>query len=108
MLHALSGSTNRYKGVAIACLQDEFILLTTAYRFLRLPEGLHNHEPFAQLVRRARSRVQAEFDDLDAVWASDSLRDDFLKMPLSALLVGISLALTTGCIRVSIVQSAAL
>ena len=61
--------------------------MATACRFLRLPEGLHSHEPFAQLVRRARSRLQAEFDDLDAVWASDSLRNDFLKMPLAALLV---------------------
>ena len=68
-------------------MQDGALPVATACRFLRLPEGLHSHEPFAQLVRRARSRLQAEFDDLDAVWASDTLRDDFLKMPLAALLV---------------------
>ena len=68
-------------------LQNGVLPLTSAYRFLKIPEGLHSHEPFAQLVQRARSRLQAEFDDLDAVWASESLMDEFLKMPLEALLV---------------------
>ena len=70
-----------------AMLQDGVLSLSSANRYVGLPEGLHNHEPFAQLVRRASSRLQAEFDDLDAVWASDSMRQRFLDMPLPALLV---------------------
>lgn len=65
---------------------EEVLSLQSAYRYLRLPAGLHNHEPFSQLVQRATSRVQAEFDDLDAVWMNESLQASFLKLPLAALL----------------------
>ena len=68
--------------------QEEVLSLQSAYRYLQLPAGLHNHEPFSQLVQRATSRVQAEFDDLDAVWMNESLQASFLKLPLAALLVG--------------------
>ena len=61
--------------------------LQSAYRYLRLPAGLHKHEPFAQLVQRATARVQAEFDDLDAVWMNGTLQAAFLQLPLPALLV---------------------
>ena len=67
--------------------QEGVLSLQSAYRYLRLPSGLHNHEPFSRLVQRATSRVQAEFDDLDAVWMSESLQAAFLKLPLPALLV---------------------
>ena len=67
--------------------QDGVLSLDSAYRYVRLPEGLHSQPAFALLVRRARSRLQAEFDDLDAVWGRDSLRKAFLDMPLTALLV---------------------
>ena len=67
--------------------QEEVLSLQSAYRYLRLPAGLHSHEPFSQLVQRATSRVQAEFDDLDAVWTNESLQASFLKLPLAALLV---------------------
>lgn len=67
--------------------QEEVLSLQSAYRYLRLPAGLHTHEPFSQLVKRATSRVQAEFDDLDAVWTNESLQASFLKLPLAALLV---------------------
>lgn len=61
--------------------------LQSAYRYLRLPSGLQSHQPIAQLVQQATSRVRAEFDDLDAVWTNDSLQAAFLKLPLPALLV---------------------
>lgn len=69
------------------CLQTAPLSLQSAYRYLRLPSGLHSHQPFAQLVQQATSRVRAEFDDLDAVWMNDSLQAAFLKLPLPALLV---------------------
>ena len=71
--------------------------LSSAYRYVRLPEGLHSQAPFGQLVGRARARLQAEFDDLDAVWGCDSLRKGFLDMPLSALLVCHARALVEAC-----------
>ena len=70
-----------------APLQDGTISLQSAYRYLRLPAGLHTHKPFGQLVQRATSRVRAEFDDLDAVWMNEDLQAAFLKLPLPALLV---------------------
>ena len=73
--------------------QEGALSLQSAYRFLRLPVGLHSHEPFSQLVQRATARVQAEFDDLDTVWMSENLRAEFLKMPLPALLVSLAMLL---------------
>ncbi|KAL3137462.1 hypothetical protein ABBQ38_004752 [Trebouxia sp. C0009 RCD-2024] len=66
--------------------KDGPLSLQSAYRYLRLPPGLHSHQPFAQFVQQAVSRVRAEFDDLDAVWVNDSLQAAFLKLPLPALL----------------------
>ena len=78
----------------VCTLQEGALTLQSAYRYLRLPAGLHTHEPFCHLVQRATARVQAEFDDLDAVWMSESLQADFLRLPFPALLVCSALSST--------------
>lgn len=73
--------------------QEGVLSLQSAYRYLRIPMELHSREPFSQLVQRATGRVQAEFDDLDAVWANERLQASFLKLPQAALLVSHTLQL---------------